>query len=133
MNNVILMGRTTAVPEVRYSQGDKPTAVARFTLAVDRPVKSGEEKKADFPRVVCFGKTAEFIEKYVGKGQKIAVQGRIQTGSYKDNNGNTVYTTDIIAEKVEPCEWQKKEENPNATPDGFYPVSESVEDDDLPF
>lgn len=131
MNSVILIGRTTKEPEIRYSQGNKPMAIARFSMAVDRPVKNGEEKKADFPSVICFGKTAEFIEKYIGKGQKIAVQGRLQTGSYKNKDGVTVYTTDVIADKIEPCEWKNEKSKGDNSYSGFTEADEN--DDDLPF
>lgn len=110
-NLVVLIGRTTKDPDLRYSQNG--TAITRFTLAVDRPVKSGEEKKADFPQIICFGKTAEFVANYIVKGQKIAVQGRLQTGSYQKNDGTTVYTTDVIADRVEPCEYRRTEETNN--------------------
>lgn len=106
MNNVILVGRLTK--EVDTHQANDKT-VARFTLAVDRPYKSNE---ADFISCVAFGKTAEFVAKYFFKGMKIALNGRIQTGSYKDRNGNTVYTTDVIAENVEFAESKRKEEEP---------------------
>lgn len=101
MNNVTLIGRLTKDPEIR--QGN--TAVANFTLAIDRPVRQGEEKKTDFPRIVAFGKTAENCERFLAKGRLVGVQGRIQTGSYKDRDGRTVYTTDVIADRVEFLEW----------------------------
>lgn len=99
MNNVILIGRLTKDPEIRYPQSG--TATCRFTLAVDRPTKQGEEKKADFIGCVAFGATAENVSKYKIKGDPLAVRGRIQTGSYKNKDGQTVYTTDVIAENVE--------------------------------
>lgn len=99
MNSVILIGRLAKDPELRYSPSQ--VAVCSMTIAVDRPVKQGEEKKADFLRVVCYGKQAENASKFLSKGRQVAVQGRIQTGSYKDKNGNTVYTTDILALSVE--------------------------------
>ena len=76
-------------------------SVCKFTIAIDRPVRAGQEKQADFPRIVCFGKTAENCEKYLSKGKQVAVEGRIQTGSYKDKEGKQVYTTDVIANRVE--------------------------------
>ena len=99
MNKIILMGRLTRDPEVRYTTSQM--AVATFSLAVDRPVRSGEEKKADFIRITCFGKTAELVERYMSKGRQVAVQGRIQTGSYQNKDGQTVYTTDVVADRVE--------------------------------
>ena len=100
MNQVILIGRLTKDPEVRYAAATQ-TAVATFTLAVDRPVKSGEEKKTDFPRITVFGKQAENCEKYLAKGRLVGIQGRIQTGSYTNKDGATVYTTDVVADRVE--------------------------------
>ena len=96
MNRVLLIGRLTKDPEVRYTKSQ--LAVAHFTLAVDRPTK---DKQTDFIRVVAFDKTAENIEKYVRKGSQVAVEGSITTGSYKDRDGKTVYTTDISADRVE--------------------------------
>ena len=109
MNQVFLTGRLTKDPETRYTSGSQ-TAVCTFTLAVDRPTKQGEEKKADFPRITVFGRQAENCEKYLSKGKKVAVQGRLQTGSYKNSQGQTVYTTDVVAERIEFIEWgeQKK-------------------------
>lgn len=109
MNQVFLTGRLTKDPETRYTSGSQ-MAVCTFTLAVDRPTKHGEEKKADFPRITVFGRQAENCEKYLSKGKKVAVQGRIQTGSYQNSQGQTVYTTDVIAERIEFLEWgeQKK-------------------------
>ena len=101
MNSVMLIGRLTRDPEVRYTSGSQ-MAVANFTLAIDRP---GEERKADFPRVVVFGRQAETCEKYLAKGRLVAVEGRIQTGSYQNRNGDTVYTTDVVASRVEFLEW----------------------------
>ena len=99
MNKVILMGRLTRDPEVRYSQGENTTAVARFTLAVDRRIKRDNEVSADYINCVSFGRAAEFAEKYFRKGTKIAVAGRIQTGSYTNKDGQKVYTTDIVIEE----------------------------------
>lgn len=124
MNIVMLIGRTAMEPDIRYTGSGFCTA--RFTLAVDRDKKKDEEKKADFLNIVCLGKTAEFIEKYIVKGQKIAVQGKIQTGSYERSDGTKVYKTDIIAEKIEVCQWKEKH-----TEDGFIPSDEN--DNDYPF
>ncbi len=101
MNKVILMGRLTRDPEIRYAQNESGTAVARYTLAVDRRYKREGEQNADFIGCVVFGKGAEFAEKYLQKGTKIAVTGRIQTGSYTNKEGNKVYTTDVIVDEQE--------------------------------
>ena len=100
MNSVVLIGRLTRDPEIRYTAGTQ-MAVCTFTVAVDRPVKSGEEKKADFPRITVFGKQAENCEKYLAKGRLVGIHGRIQTGSYTNKDGVTVYTTDVVADNVE--------------------------------
>ena len=99
MNSVILIGRLTRDPEIRYTASQM--AVATFSLAVDRPVRAGEERKTDFPRITVFGKQAENCERFIGKGRLVAVQGRLQTGSYQNKNGDTVYTTDVIADRVQ--------------------------------
>ena len=123
MNKALLSGRLTRDPEVRYTTGEKPTAVARFTLAVDRRVKKEGEQEADFINCVAFGKTAEFIEKYFSKGMKVAVEGRIQTGSYTNKDGQKVYTTDIAVENVEFCESKK---------DGGQSTGQPAPSDSLP-
>lgn len=107
INKVILMGRLARDPEVRYSQGENPTAVARYSLAVDRKFKKDE---TDFINCVAFGKSGEFAEKYLKKGVKIAVSGRIQTGSYTDKDGKKVYTTDVVVEEHFFCEGKGNEE-----------------------
>ena len=104
MNSVVLIGRLTRDPEVRYTASTQ-MAVASFTVAIDRPVRAGGEKQTDFPRVTVFGKQAENCEKYLAKGRLIGVQGRIQTGSYQNKDGVTVYTTDVVADRVEFLEW----------------------------
>ena len=102
MNKVILMGRLTRDPDVRYSAGENSTAVARYTLAVDRRFRrDGDSATADFIGCVAFGRQAEFAEKYLRQGTKIAITGRIQTGSYTNKDGQRVYTTDVVAESVE--------------------------------
>ena len=101
MNKVILMGRLTRDPDVRYSQGENSTAVARYTLAVDRRFSKNEENSTDFINIVAFGKAGEFAEKYLKKGTKVLVTGRIQTGSYTNKEGQKVYTTDVVAEDQE--------------------------------
>ena len=142
MNKVILIGRTTRDAEVRYSQGDNPTAIARCTLAVDRRFKrEGDEQTADFISCVAFGKTAEFLEKYGRKGTKFAIEGRIQTGSYTNKDGQKVYTTDVV---VENCEFAESKGNnsgaeaseasnpPAASGDGFMNIPDGI-DEELPF
>lgn len=107
MNKVILMGRLTRDPEVRYTSGDQPMAIARYSLAVDRRGAKRDEnggQTADFINCVTFGKQGEFAEKYLHKGIKIAVEGRIQTGSYTNKEGQKVYTTDVVVEQHEFCE-----------------------------
>ena len=106
MNKVILMGRLTRDPEVRYSAGESGTAIARYTLAVDRRFKRDGEATADFIGCVSFGRTAEFAEKYFRQGLKVLVAGRIQTGSYTNNSGQKVYTTDVVVEEQEFAEGQ---------------------------
>lgn len=121
MNSVILTGRLTKNPELRYTSGTQ-MAVCNFNLAVDRP-KKGEEKQADFPRVICFGKTAENLERFCNKGSMIAVQGRIQTGQY-EKDGHTTFTTDVVAERIEFLSWNKESDEP--APSGFAAVDEEV-------
>lgn len=99
MNSVSLIGRLTRDPDVRYSSDQ--TAVARFTIAIDRMAGRNGEKQTDFPSIVCFGKTAELVEKYMGKGRLVGIQGRIQTGSYTNKEGQKIYTTDVVADRVE--------------------------------
>lgn len=101
MNKVILMGRLTRDPEVRYGAGENSTAVARYTIAVDRRFKRDGEQSADFIGCVAFGRNAEFAEKYLRQGTKIVLTGRIQTGSYTNRDGQKVYTTDIVVEEQE--------------------------------
>lgn len=129
MNNVALIGRPTNDPELRYIP-ESQKAVATFTLAVDRPY--AKEKQADFIRVKVFGKTAENCERYLFKGKLVGIEGRIQTGSYKNKDGATVYTTDVIADRVEFIEWaSKKKSEENQIPEGFVAMKE--DDDDIPF
>lgn len=137
MNKVILMGRLTRDPEVRYSQGEKPMAIARYSLAVNRRFKREGEADADFINCVAFGSQGEFAEKYLKKGMKIAVSGRIQTGSYTNKDGNKVYTTDIVVEEHDFCESKSSENNesaqPNAAPsDDFMNIPDGLEEE-LPF
>lgn len=101
MNSVQLLGRLVRDPEVRYTQGENTTSVARFTVACNRKYKKNSEQEADFISCVAFGKTAEFIERYFNKGSSIALNGRIQTGSYTNKDGSKVYTTDVVVESLE--------------------------------
>lgn len=130
MNRVDLTGRPTKDPEIRYSQGANTMCIARFTLAVDRDFKREGEQSADFINIVAFGKTAEFCEKYVQKGVKYGICGRIQTGSYDDKDGKKVYTTEVVAEKIEFEE--KKDSAPQQETGGFVNIPDGLEDD-LPF
>ena len=136
MNRVSLIGRLTNDPEVRYSQNENPTAVAKFTLAVDRRFKKDGEQNADFIRCISFGKTAEFAEKYFRKGTKIAVSGRIQTGSYTNKDGQKVFTTDVVIEEQEFAESKNTQSAPQPTPasigDGFVNIPDGI-DEELPF
>ena len=109
MNSVQLVGRLTRDPEVRYTDGG--LSVARFSLAVDRRFKNENGPTADFPGCIAFGKTAEFIEKYFKKGMRIGIQGRIQTGQYTNNDGNKVYTTDVVVENCEFVESKSERSN----------------------
>lgn len=145
MNKVILMGRLTRDPVIRYTEGQNQTCIARFTLAVDRRRKQEGQQEADFPSCVAFGKTAEFIEKYMRQGTKIVLTGRIQTGSYTNRDGNKVYTTDIIAEDAEFAESKaaaernsgsRQQETPQNSyqtdADGFMNIPDGI-DEELPF
>ena len=136
MNNVTLIGRLTKDPEVRYA-GESP--IANFTLAIDRHAK---EKTADFIRIVAFGKTAELCERFLAKGRMTAVQGRIQTGSFKKSDGTMAYTTEVVADRVEFLEWPDKDSQipkeeshsqiPEKTYEGFAAVTDD-EDNSIPF
>lgn len=144
MNKVILMGRLTREPDVRYGSGENGMAIARYTLAVDRRFKrDGSDQTADFISCVVFGKGAEFAEKYLHQGTKIAVTGRIQTGSYTNKDGVKVYTTDVVVEEQEFAESKNNqggtghfENAPAAEPKnigmGFMNVPDSIEEE-LPF
>ena len=146
MNKVILMGRLTRDPDVRYSQsGDGSMAVARYTLAVDRRRSrtDSNEPTADFIGCVAFGRSAEFAEKYLHQGTKIAITGRIQTGSYTNKDGQKVYTTDVVVEEQEFAEskssasadgYAPSRPQPSASAgDGFMNIQDGVEDEGLPF
>lgn len=141
MNKVILVARLTRDPEVRYSQGETSCAIARYTLAVNRRFKRDGEPDADFISCVSFGKTAEFAEKYLKQGTKVVACGRIQTGSYTNNEGQRVYTTNIVVEELEFAESKAASEtghNPVSRPlpspgtDGFMQIPDGI-DEELPF
>lgn len=142
MNKVVLMGRLTREPDVRYSQGESPMAIARYTLAVDRRFRrDGNEQSADFISCVSFGKTAEFAERYFHKGTKITISGRIQTGSYTNKDGQTVYTTEVVVEEQEFAESRNASQgNDYSAPaapsapagDGFINIPDGI-DEELPF
>ncbi len=153
MNKVILMGRLTRDPEVRYSQGETPLAIARYTLAVDRRGgrNNGEDQSADFIGCVAFGRAGEFAERYLRKGTKIAVTGRIQTGSYTNKDGVKVYTTDVVVEDHEFVESKNASSGsegsyqsggyqgggynrpaPGGAGDGFMNIPDGI-DEELPF
>ena len=137
MNKVILIGRLTRDPEVRYSQGADPMCIAKYTLAVDREVKKDGEQNADFINCVAFKRKGEFAEKYLKKGVKIAISGSIQTGSYVNNQGGKVYTTDVIidsqefVEKMADSSEEKRTEEQNAVPTGFSDIPDDMAE--LPF
>ena len=151
MNKVILMGRLTRDPEVRYSAGDNSMAIARYTLAVDRRGRRNQDggdqqQTADFINCVAFGRTAEFLERFGRKGTKFVLEGRIQTGSYTNKDGQRVYTTDVVAENVEFAESKNSSgggDNSGFTPsdrpspssaagDGFMNIPDGI-DEELPF
>ena len=148
MNKVILMGRLTRDPEVRYSQGESPLAIARYTLAVDRRFNRNNggdnQQSADFISCVAFGRSGEFAEKYLRKGTKIAVSGRIQTGSYTNRDGQTVYTTEVVVEDQEFAESKNSYSGsdggytgssrpaPSGAGDGFMNIPDGI-DEELPF
>ena len=136
MNKVIEIGRLTKDPDIRYSQGANTTCVARYTLAVDRKFKQEGQSNADFINCIAFGKLGEFAEKYLHKGTKIAVTGRIQTGSYTNKDGQKVYTTDVVVEEQEFCESKSQSNSqPQSTPsndNSWMNIPDGVEDS-LPF
>ena len=149
MNKVILMGRLTRDPEVRYSQGETPLAIARYTLAVDRRFNRNNggdnQQTADFISCVAFGRSGEFAERYLRKGTKIAITGRIQTGSYTNRDGQTVYTTEVVVEDQEFAESKNSNSGsdggytgnnrpaaPSGAGDGFMNIPDGI-DEELPF
>ena len=146
MNRVILMGRLTRDAEIRYSQGESSTAIARFSLAVDRRFRrEGDEQTVDFINCVAFGRTAEFMERFGRKGTKFVAEGRIQTGSYTNKDGQRVYTTDVVVESVEFAESKSAASGSDggftpadrpspsqAAGDGFMNIPDGI-DEELPF
>lgn len=150
MNKVILVGRLTRDPDVRYSAGENAMAIARFTLAVDRRQRrdatTSDQQTADFIGCVAFGRQGEFVEKYFRKGMKAIVEGRIQTGSYTNKDGQKVYTTDVVAEQIEFAESKNSSpggdsfipasaapsSRPEAVSDGFMNIPDGI-DEELPF
>lgn len=139
MNKVILVGRLTRDPEVRYSQGENTMAIARYTIAVNRRFKREGDPEADFIRCVVFGRAAEFAEKYFLQGLRIAISGRIQTGSYTNKEGIKVYTTEVVVEEQEFAESMAEREHtqtpasaPESSGDGFMNIPEGI-DEELPF
>lgn len=146
MNKAILMGRFTRDPEIRYTQGQDQTCIARFTLAVDRRgARQDGQQSADFISCVGFGKTAEFIEKYMKQGTKVVTTGRIQTGSYTNRDGQKVYTTDVVVEDIEFAESKnatggnngnaaagRPKPAPATDSDGFMNIPDGI-DEELPF
>ena len=148
MNKLILMGRLTRDPEIRYSQGENPMAIARFSLAVDRRFKrAGDSTEADFFNCTAFGKQAECAERYLKQGTKILISGRIQNDNYTNKEGQKVFSVQVITEEIEFAESkkaaagaaedddQRREQyrGPSTDSDGFMNVPDSVEDDKLPF
>lgn len=140
------MGRLTRDPDIRYTQGNEPMAIARYTLAVDRKARKENEANADFISCVAFGKNAEFAERYLRQGTKIVVEGRIQTGSYTNKDGYKVYTTDVVVESTEFAESKASGSSTEGSsrsnmappsdgpaPDGFMNIPDGVEDEGLPF
>lgn len=141
MNKVILIGRLTRDPDVRYSQGETAMAIAKYNLAVDRRFRREGEQSADFISCVAFGKNGEFAERYLRQGIKIAVTGRIQTGSYTNRDGHKVYTTDVVVESQEFVESKRAVEEREAAydrgqtepdADGFMSIPDGI-DEELPF
>lgn len=138
MNKIILIGRLTRDVEMRYAENDNNTAVARYTLAVNRPFKQNGEQQADFLPCTAFGKTAEFAEKYLSKGMRVAVEGRVQTGSYTNQEGQKVYTTDVVVERQEFLEKKAGKNQPDANAaannsgNTYMDIPDGI-DEELPF
>lgn len=135
MNSVQLLGRLARDPDVRYTAGENPTAVARFTIACNRKYKKDAEQEADFISCIAFGKTAEFIERYFRKGSSMALNGRIQTGSYTNKDGNKVYTTDVVVDSLEFVGSKGENSGSNDTTpknDDFMNIPDNISEE-LPF
>ena len=138
MNKAVLVGRLTRDPEVRYSQGENPTAVTKYTIAVDRRYKRDGEPTADFIPCVVFGRSAEFAEKYFRQGMRVSVSGRIQTGSYTNKDGVKVYTTEVIVEEQEFAESRSERgarpaaDGGDPAGDGFMNIPDGISEE-LPF
>ena len=137
MNKVILMGRLTRDPDIRYTQGSQPMAIARYTLAVDRRVGKDNSQSADFIACVAFDRAAEFAEKYLHQGTKVVITGRIQTGSYTNRTGQKVYTTDVVIEEQEFAESKNSQAGGNGggyenSGDGFMNIPDGI-DEEIPF
>jgi len=147
MNRVILCGRLTRDPDVRYSQGEKAMAIARYTLAIDRKKRRGQdnnEQTADFINCISFDKGGEFVEKYFRQGMRVLVSGRIQSGSYTNKDGVKIYTTDVVVEEQEFADGKNASSGGGSQPtnapgtsgsigDGFMNIPDGVEDEGLPF
>lgn len=139
MNRAVLMGRLTRDPEVRHSQGENPIAIARYTLAVDRRGRKGDnDPAADFINIVAFDRAGEFAEKHFRKGMRVLVSGRIQTGSYTNREGRRIYTMDVVVEEQEFAEGRKDggqqdKERPSLIGDGFIDIPDGIDDEGLPF
>lgn len=138
MNRVILMGRLTADPQVQYSSNNQNMAIARYTLAVDRRMAKKEDGKqdTDFINCVTFGKSAEFAEKYFHKGQRVLIEGRIQTSSYNDKDGNRKYTTNVVIDSQEFADSKQgssSQSNNDSAMDGFENIPEEIDTEELPF
>lgn len=145
MNKVILMGRLTRDPEIRVSAGESGTTIARFTLAVNRRFRRDGEASADFINCVSFGKTAEFIEKYISKGRQVCISGRIQTGSYTNKDGQKIYTTEVVVEEVDFADSRRDAADAPADAAGAMPAPQAAAapadtgmdgfavDEDIPF
>nr|WP_314505475.1 single-stranded DNA-binding protein [uncultured Lachnoanaerobaculum sp.] len=143
MNRVILMGRLTRDPDIRYTSGENSMAVARYTLAIDRAIKKQGEQSADFINCVAFSKAAEFAEKYFRQGMRVLVSGRIQTGNYTNKEGQKVYTTEVIVDTQEFADSKgagdssykssTRSSTSSASIDGFMNIPDGVDDEGLPF
>ena len=138
MNMVILSGRLVRDPEIRYGSGAEPMCIAKFSLAVDKNYKKSADDKANFINCTAFGKTGEVVEKHCTKGTKLIVTGEWTTGSYKNKDGNTVYTTDVVVEEQEFCESKSSNQSqgndrPQASSDGFISIPDGLDDTGLPF